>query len=136
MRISKKQFYIITFLFLLLPFSVQWKLLLFGTKTTGVVIKHIYPYSAYAANNESTYTYSIIRFEANNKKIEFSGPEDLKYPIGKEVKIIYNSKKPSQFVMFNFAGLFLSNKIIIPGVLLIIWFAFYLTIRQIQQLKN
>ena len=136
MRISKKQFYIITVLFLLLPFSLQWKLFLFGTKTTWIVVRHTHPYSTFAANTESRSTYSIIQFEANNKQIEFRGLEDLKYPIGKKVNIIYNTRKPSQFVMLNFAGLFLSNKMIIPVVFLIIWFAFYLTIRQTQQLKN
>ena len=133
MHISKKQFYIITFLFLLLPLSVQWKLLLFGTKTTGVVVRHA---QTFQGNAGSANIFSIIQFQTSNGKIEFSGPEDLNYQIGKEVKILYNKNKPSQYVMLTFGGLFLSNKIIIPGIFLIIWFAFYLTIKQMRQQRN
>jgi hypothetical protein len=132
MYVSKKQFYIITVLFLLVPFSVHWRLFVFGQKTTAVVLRHIAPHSSFAYNSESTSKYAVIGFQADNEYIEFKGPEDLKYPIGKKITVVYNSKKPSQFVMLNFAGIVLSNKMIIPGVLLLAWFAFYITIRQMK----
>jgi hypothetical protein len=132
-RISRYQFYIITFLILLLPLSSSWKLLLFGEKTKGIVTGHIKKYvqgGNYASPSfEKT---SVIQYSDGKQYYEFYGPEEIVYPVGKEITIFYNPKKPKKFLMFNFVGLFFSQKMIFPGVLLIVWAAFYLTVVQNQ----
>jgi hypothetical protein len=137
MYISKKQFYIITFLFILLPFSVQWRLFVFGKKTKGVVLYHTttnqHPQNMDPFTNSR---YAIIGFTANKEQIKFKGPEDLMYPIGKEVTILYLPEKPKRFILLTFAGLILSNRMIIPGILLLCWFAFYLTTKQLFNQRN
>ncbi len=126
MRISRKKFILITLMFLLLPISANYRLLLFGIKTTGIVTKQ-----EHDITNSRT-KYSVIHFNADSCSIDFIGPEDVVYPVGKEVTIYYNRKNPQKFIMFNFAGLVLNNKMIVPGVFLLMWFAFYLTIRNTQ----
>jgi len=136
MKISKFQFYLITILFLLLPFSVQWRLLLFGIKTTGTVIGYDKGSALRSNLSESPGKYSIIRFEAAGRYYDFAAPEHIVYPIGKKITILYNRKKPKQFLMLNFTGLVLSNKMIIPFVAMILWFAFYLSVNQPQLKKR
>lgn len=126
MQISRKKFLLITLMFLLIPLSANYRLLIFGEKTKGVVTEQ-----KRASKNAET-IYSIIHFEAEGRYIDFIGPEDVKYPVGKEVTIFYNKKNPRKFIMFNVAGLVLNNKMILPGVLLIMWFAFYLAMRETQ----
>ena len=123
MHISKKQFYVITILFLLVPFSAHWKLFIFGEKTEGIVIEHIKTYSA-----GSQYTdFSIIQYQAGNKYYEVTGPENMEYPIGKHITVFCNKQKPEKFILLTFASIYFSDKIIIPGVLFIMWIAFYIS---------
>lgn len=129
MQISRKQFILITILFLLLPVSANYRLIFFGEKTTGIVTE-----LKQDRGNPEIY-YSIIHFEADGQYIDFIGPENLKYPPGKEITIYYKPGKPQKFIMFNIAGLLLNNKMITPGVLLIVWFAFYFSIRE-SQIRN
>lgn len=128
-RIPKYQFYLITLLILLLPLSSSWRLLIFGEKTKGVVmgVRKVIVKGGLdsPASLERT---SIIRFTSGDKYYEFTGPGEIIYPAGKEITVFYNPRNPEKFLMFNFAGLFLSEKMIIPGVLLIIWAAFYFTV--------
>lgn len=130
MKISKAQFIVITALFILLPFTVHWKLLIFGEKTVATVVGH-----KQISTNDSTSIlgssqYSIIRFEAEGEEIEFSGPSDLVYEPGTEITVYYKKGNPQKHIMFNFAGLFLDLKTVIPFVLLILWFAFYFSMRK------
>lgn len=136
-KISKTQFYLILVLILLLPLSSSWKLLLFGKFTKGEVVSHsnrkVNSGEGYGGSYEKA---SVIRYYVGEYYYEFSGVGEIVYPVGKKITIIYNPKKPEKFLMFNFAGLFLSQKMIIPGVMLIIWVSFYLTIIQNQPKRS
>jgi hypothetical protein len=126
MYISRTKFISITLLFLLLPFSSNWKLLLFGIRTTGIVEKH--KITSPMWNNSDRY--SIIRYKTQDQEFLIYGPEDVIYPIGKKIKIIYRKDKPEDYLMLSAAGLLLTNKMIIPMVLLILWVSFYMTVRE------
>lgn len=132
MYISKTQFYIITFLFFLLPFSMHWRLFLFGKRTTGIVIKP----NITDVLTLKTDRHSIICFETPDRHIYIYGPEDVIYPVGKEIKIIYRENKPEDYVMLNAAGLLLTNKTVIPFVLLIFWVSFYVSYRQTHKKQH
>ncbi|MBN1117355.1 MAG: hypothetical protein JXA77_09140 [Bacteroidales bacterium] len=126
MYISSRKFIITSILIILLPISAKWRLLVFGNKTKGVVVQHINT----DFYNQTKGEYSLIQFETPKGKVEFVGPEDLIYPIGKEVIVYYNKKNPEKFLMFNFAGLFLTKVFLLPGLFLLFWSAFYLTMKQ------
>ena len=127
MLISRKKFLIITLLFALVPFSTHWKLFLFGKKATGIVVQH--KISSPLLNR--TDKFSLIEYETQKgEKILIYGPEEVEYPIGKEIGILYMESKPEKYVMLNGAGLLLTNKVILPLVALIMWIAFYLSFGQ------
>ncbi|MCG8696429.1 MAG: hypothetical protein MI922_00125 [Bacteroidales bacterium] len=130
MKISKAQFIVITALFILLPFSVHWKLLVFGEKTTATVIGQKQVVTNDSTSILGTSGYSILRFEAEGEKIEFPGPSDLIYDPGTEITVFYKKGDPHKHIMYNFAGLFLNLKTVIPFVLLLLWFAFYFSMKK------
>ncbi len=122
-----------------LPLSVNYRLLLFGQKTTGAVVYHTRSISgSLKASHQikSEILHSVIQFQTEGAPVEFIGPEYLNYPLGKEIIIFYNKKTPEKFVMFNFAGLVLNNKMIIPAVSLIMWFAFYFSMKEAEDKKT
>jgi hypothetical protein len=130
MKISKRQFILITSLFLLLPLSVHWQLLVFGKYTHGVVLGQRIRRGNGVSMISMNSSYNIIGFEANGYYVKFLGAENVSYPVGKKVLICYRKRNPEDFLLVNFSGLFFSNKMIIPFVVFIFWIAFYLTIRQ------
>lgn len=132
MQISGKQFITITLLFFLLPFSSNWKLFFFGEETKGIVEKH--KITSPMFNNSERY--SIIRYHAEGEDYLIYGPEDVIYPIGKEIKIFYRKSKPTEFVMLTLAGLLLTDKTSLFLVLIVLWFAFYLSIRDAQKIQR
>lgn len=136
MYIRKRYFWIITILFLLLPLSSSWKLLLFGESATGEVIEQLTVQSENVHNIHNGSTYCLIQFMANGNTYTFTAPENVKYEVGRKVKVYYNRNKPDKHIMFNFAGLILSPRMYLPASLLLIWIAFYLTMNQQYQLKS
>lgn len=130
MKISRKLFFFITILFLFLPVSVHWRLILFGKHTKGIVISESKQRLEHIDLNEYNSKYCIIRFETDKEYIEFMGPEGINYPVGKKFLIFYSKKNPKHFLLFNFYGLFLTNKMIFPFVFFIMWIAFYLSFKE------
>lgn len=136
MYISQKYFWGIFLLFMLIPFSTQWRLFVFGTKTTGTVIEQLTQNSPNIHNVLQGSTFCQIEYTANNKNYRFNAPEDVKYDIGETVTIIYDPENPEKHLLFSFAGLVFSPRMTIPSALLLIWIAFYLTMRQQYKLKE
>lgn len=132
MNISRKQFLIITLLFTLLPFSSNWRLLLFGERTTGIVEQH--KLTSPMFNNSERY--SIIRYQAEGQDYLIYGPEDVIYPVGKEIKILFRKNKPSDYVMLTMAGMLITDKTAMFIVLIILWLAFYLSVRETQKKRK
>lgn len=136
MRITKLQFRIITLLFLLLPFSVHWRLIVFGEVTQGEVVGYIQGNSFIQRLQEEADFTAVVCFNAQDQNIEFEAPENIDYALGEKVKVLYNPSEPGKYVLFSFAGLFLSNRMIIPGVMLILWLALALSLSQTHTSKN
>jgi hypothetical protein len=110
---------------------------MFGKSTTGMVIDYKGQWGRHPYMTKTEITHSIIRYYySKDGFIDFVGPEDVKYPLGKKVKIFYDKSNPQKHVMFNAAGLILNNKMILPGVALILWLAFYLTMRELYRKKT
>ena len=126
MKISFKRFLIITLLFLLVPISVNWRILIFGQKTNGIVVDYIKTYQY----GHEVINYSVIQYKANNRYYEITGAEYKVYPLNTEITVVYKKSNPEKFLLLTFPGLFYTNKMIVPGVLLIVWFAFYLAMSQ------
>lgn len=129
--IPKYFFWIVCLFILLIPFSKNWKLLAFGDYTKGEVIneKILISASEFLKDTGST-TCAVIRYRANNKNYTIDGPIDLRYPIGKKLPVIFNPKNPHDHMILNVKNIYLGEQVIIPFVLLVIWFSLFFAIRQ------
>ena len=136
MHISPKKFWIVFVLFLLMPFSIHWKLIAFGKKTTGVAVLQVTEDTPLVENIFSGSTFTLVEFNVGDSSYSFHTPEDVKYEPGEKIPILYNTHNPEQYIMFNFAGLVLSPKMYLPAILLLIWIAFYRTVKDMEGKKK
>jgi hypothetical protein len=137
MKITRRFFWAIFFLALLLPLSKNWRLLLFGNKTYGVVSG--YSKGNYAnANNSYRYrdTYSVIKFTSDHEEVSFLGPDNLILPVGKKIRIYYDPRHPTHCIPLHFTSLYLGKQMIIPAVFLFLWVALYTALKQTEQQKK
>jgi len=122
MKVSGLRFLIITTLIILIPIYGNWKLLLHGAKTKGTVVKiekdNLGPLLSF---------YPIIAFQANQKPYLLKGPENVKYPIGKEFRILYLPEQPDDAIIFSARGVYFNKYTPVAVVLILLWIAFYLS---------
>jgi hypothetical protein len=122
-KISRLNFYVILFMILLIPVSKKYRLLLFGIRTEGIAIAYVdYPVSPAISGN---YDYTLFRFHTEKGIFEIRGPENVIYQPGDKVRVIYNKSNPDKCMILSFAYLYSSPNAMIPGVLLLLWIAFY-----------
>ncbi|BAX82087.1 DUF3592 domain-containing protein [Labilibaculum antarcticum] len=122
MKLSGSKFLIITILILLIPIYGNWKLIVSGEKTEGVVVKIIEEKSGMLLS-----FYSVIAYEANQKKYVLRGPENVEYPIGKKFQILHSKEDPQDAIIFSIKGFYFNKYASVSVVLFILWIAFYLS---------
>jgi hypothetical protein len=109
---------------MLLPISKQWKLLIFGVRTTGVAVDYKILNRRADYNSEYAKT-TIFQYQVGNKAYRILGPSNSVYELGEERRIIYDQKRPSKSMIPSLAYLYSFHRIIIPILILLVWIAFY-----------
>nr|WP_320119815.1 DUF3592 domain-containing protein [uncultured Marinifilum sp.] len=122
MKVSGLRFTIITILILLIPIYANWKLLINGEKTEGIVIK-----TSKEDTGQFYSFYSIIRYKVEDKYHRLKGPENIEYPKGKTFTILYYPKNPENAIIYNIKGICLNKFTAVSIILFILWMAFYLS---------
>lgn len=128
-RVSAKLFWFITIMILLLPITTQYRLLIFGKYTTGEVIgqEHVGTFGVSAFGPDK---YPVIRFTANHSTVvQFYGPENFEYPIGTHLNVVYDPLRPTDCMVVSIGAIYTGRKAIIPGILFLLWMAFYFAFR-------
>lgn len=137
LKIKKSTFYLINFLILLLPVSNQYKLLLFGVRTTGVAVDYEISAGSFDVTGGSAeYRSTIFEYTAGDHKYRITGPQNRIYKLGETKKIIYNKNKPGKSMMPSIAYLYSFKRIIIPVILFIVWLAFYSSFVRAERFNN
>ena len=126
-RISKWTFFGVCLLILALPVSRHWKLLIKGERATGTVTK----YSERIMEDFTGETYlesaSKIEFRVDGVMYTTYGPKDYEYSQGRTLPVFYNRKDPTVNCVATFTGFYLNNYAVLPVILIMVWYAFYLT---------
>ncbi len=122
-KISKLKFYVILFLILLIPVSKKYRLLIFGTWTEGIAVG--YGENAIRPTAPVRFDHTLFRFDTEKGSFEIRGPENIIYKPGEKTKVIYDKRHPDKCMIFSLAYLYSAPNAIIPGVLLLLWIAFY-----------
>lgn len=114
---------------LLLPVATQYRLLIFGNYTVGEVIGEEYV-KTLGISALGPDKFPVIQFTTSDGKvIRFYGPENFDYPVGTILRIVYNPAQPTECMVFSFGSIYTGRKAIIPGILFLLWMAFYLAFR-------
>jgi hypothetical protein len=126
-RISKWTFGGICVLILLLPVSRHWKVLTMGERTTGTVTQMVRRVMENRAGDRYPVQASEIEFLVNDSLYLTYGPSNYEYKKGRRLTILYMRKDPSKNCIFTFTGFYLNNYVVLPLILLTVWYAFYLS---------
>lgn len=122
MKITGFRFFIITALILLIPIYSNWRLLLNGDKTEGIVIK------TSKDNMGQLYSiYSIIQYDVKGKTYQLKGLENVEYPLGKNFTILFDPDNPHDAILYNFKGIYFNRSTSVAIVMFVLWVAFYLS---------
>lgn len=121
-------FWVVTACLVLLPFSMSYKLLLFGVRTHGFVVP-ICSVDVQQAGYCVATSKSIIQFEADGVVVRMYGPENFEYNEGEVVDVVYLKDSPTTCMVYSLGALFVNPKSAVAGVLLIVWLAFYFAFR-------
>lgn len=131
--ISKRVFYGICILILILPVSHHWRLFLTGRPVTGTVGEFIiYPLETRDGTHPVEYA-SEVHFYAGEIKHTAYGPANYKYRKGRRMKVIYNKKDPADNCIVSFSGFYLNNYTALPLIILIFWASFYLSFNRYRR---
>jgi hypothetical protein len=122
-KISKLKFYVILVLILLIPVSKKYRLLIFGVRTEGIAVG--YGENEVRSTAPAYFDHTLFRFDTEKGSFEIRGPENIIYDLGDKVHVIYEKRNPNKCMILSFAYLYSGPNAMIPGVLLLVWIAFY-----------
>jgi hypothetical protein len=120
-KISKLKFYVILFLILLIPVSKKYRLLIFGIRTKGIAVG----YGEMRSTRPDNFDYTLFQFHTDHGSFEIRGPENVIYELGEKARVIYSKRNPNKCMILSFAYLYSSPNAVIPGIILLLWIAFY-----------
>ena len=126
-RISKWAFLGISLLILVLPVSRHWKLLTTGGRTTGTVNQVEMRIVETIGKEKEILFQSEISFTVNGTPYRTYGPANFEYRPGRSVPVFYDRKDPSRNCVATFSGFYLNNYVVLPIIMLTVWYAFYLS---------
>jgi len=132
-RISKWAFGGICLLILLLPLSRHWKLLLRGEQARGTVTLYTGHFEMGKDHTRYTVKASVIEFQVDSITHITYGPANLEYKKGRQVPVFYNPKNPEVNCVATFSAIYLTNYLAIPIILLMVWYAFFLSFNNYQK---
>lgn len=125
--IHKWTFRAICLLILLLPVSRHWQVLCTGKRTSGTVKGYTSRIVEDMMGERSLAEASEIEFEVEGTTHKTYGPRDYEYDTGRVVQVFYLRDNPSRNCVATFSGFYLNNYVILPLVLITVWYAFYLS---------
>lgn len=131
LTIKPRFFWMITILILLLPLSTKYRLIFFGERSVGRVIDYREVQSAlFALSGAEHDRYPIVEYTVNGKLYRLLGPENASYDKGDTITVAYRKGEPTRAVLLKFDALYLGRSAILPGILLVLWVAFYRAFRK------
>lgn len=131
MKISGSKFLTITILIVLIPIYGNWKLIVHGEKSEGIVVKIIEENVGMLLS-----FYSIIAYEVNQKQYALKGPENVEYPVGHKFQILHLPEDPQNAIIYSVKGIYINQFTSTSVVLFILWIAFYLSFSPKSSKRN
>jgi len=126
-RISKWTFLGVCLLILALPVSRHWRLLIKGERATGTVTQYEERIKEDFTGEKYLKAASVIEFRVDGVIYRTYGPADYEYKLGRTLPVFYKMDDPNVNCVATFTGFYLNNYAVLPVILIMVWYAFYLT---------
>lgn len=133
--ISKLVFGTVILLIILLPVSRHWRLLSTGVRTEGIVQDYLRHVDLDMFGEHKRTWASELNFLVGDSLFVTLGPVDHEMEKGKTIMVYYNPRDPSKNCLFNFVSFYYTNYSILPLILLVVWYAFYLSYNNYRREK-
>lgn len=112
--------YLIAFVSLTLLMLINpLKFILFGKRTTGIVVQ-IQEKRTRSTKYPGTYYYSVVEAKIEGDYYRFWGGQNIVYPIGKQVKVVYLPWGDLKVKIFDFKNLFVGSIVYIVFFFIVI----------------
>ena len=134
--ISKLVFGSVILLIILLPVGRHWRLLSTGVKTEGTVQDFLRHVDQNMFGESLMSNASEVNFLVGDSLYVTLGPTDHEMEKGKTIAVYYNRHDPSKNCLFNITCLYYTSYSILPLILLVVWYAFYLSYNNYQREKR
>ncbi len=128
--LSPLKFWVITLLMLLFPLSMNWRLILHGEITTGIVA-YSQSLPERVRQQQNVPYLPIVEYRVNGQVYEAQPPENVRYRIGKMIRVLYLPEKPSRYMLLSFSGIFLDFEVAWAGLVLLLWLSFFFSFGKI-----
>ena len=133
--ISKIVFWGVLILILLLPVGRHWRLLSTGVRTEGTVLGYTRHKHIDMFGGTQLIWASEVRFQVGDSACVTLGPIDLELKQGHSIPVYYKPGNPTKNCLFNFSCLYYTSYSILPLILLVVWYAFYLSYNNYKREK-
>jgi hypothetical protein len=110
----------------------EWRSLAFGERVTGTVIENKKITTGEGALIGGVEYRAIIAYTHDNKEKLLTGPENLRYEQGTQLRLIIHPQKPDKVIIASIAGFYIHKRSIALIVVFVLWLAIYSTIVQGQ----
>jgi hypothetical protein len=134
--ISKLAFRGICILILLLPVSRHWRLLVNGTRVQGEVGEYTQLIREVGKDRHIIEYASAVRFTTGDQEYSAFGPKNYEYQPGRSLTVIYEPANPDNNCILSFTGFYLTNYTALPIILLVVWYAFFLSFNNYSRKKK
>ena len=134
--ISKWTFIGISLLILILPVSRHWQLLTTGERATGTVKEYTVRIVEDIMGKRELEAASEISFEAGGVTHTTYGPDNFEYMPERTLTIFYKPSDPTVNCVATFTWFYLKGYIVLPIVLLTVWYAFYLSFNNYRKRRK
>jgi len=135
-NISKILFWGVMVLIVLLPVGRHWWPLSFGERVNGTVEQFTMHRKADMFGEFQKYFASEVFFPVDDSLVMTLGPPDYVLKPGKTIPVYYDRKDPADNCLFNFTCLYFTAYSILPMILIIVWYAFYLSFNNYNRRKT
>jgi hypothetical protein len=129
LKITRAQFYIISFLILLIPVSREYKLFLFGESTEGEVLGsgatfHEFHTKYNGSGTRKAYN-TMLKFDYDGGHYLCVSDMDLDLPIGEKKTVLFDKEDPHVSILANPMYLYVSIHTVWVTILFFMWHSFY-----------
>ncbi len=120
MRLSIKHFLAALVLILVLPISIEWRLLLWGESTTATIGLYDPKNDPNPFTVDREQTFAAI-FYYQNQRYQANVGSSKDYVFGEPIEVLFLATNPNKNLVYTWGGIYHGWNVAFTGILLVFW---------------